>query len=235
MSQPHHLLLACFKVSAPCSFHGQERKAWRTLFEGGTGTQAVLPTAPNRAAGHGEEQAWEDTPGATPEQQAVQQRWRPEGQIPLSGPSPSVPTAEAAAAQDHSLEIKYGKSCGSRASVLSYVVKFHQSSFPLQCYLDLQCPSEHSECRTAELLQEQEGRRSRALHHLLLYHDDGYCENWEAMQGFFCGAIWKHLKTPLCVLIAGLLYSSNAFKHQHPATHGDCVNIILSIVLSASF
>lgn len=72
MSQPHHLLLACFKVSAPCSFHGQERKAWRTLFEGGTGTQAVLPTAPNRAAGHGEEQAWEDTPGATPEQQAVQ-------------------------------------------------------------------------------------------------------------------------------------------------------------------
>lgn len=108
---------------------------------------------------------------------AAVQCWGPGGQIPLSGPSPSVPTAEAAAAQEHSLEIKYGKSCGSRASVLSYVVKFHQSSFPLQCYLDLQCPSEHSECRTAELLQEQEGRRSRALHQLLLYHDDGYCEN----------------------------------------------------------
>lgn len=39
---------------------------------------------------------------------------------------------------------------------------------------------------------------------------------------FFCGAIWKHLKTLLYVLIAGLLYSNNAFKHQYSATHGDC-------------
>lgn len=34
--------------------------------------QTVLPTAPNRAAGRGEEQAWEGNPGATSEQQAVQ-------------------------------------------------------------------------------------------------------------------------------------------------------------------
>lgn len=100
------------------------------------------------------------------------------GRSPSQVPHPQCPLqTEATAAQEHSLETKYGKSCGSRASVLSYVGKFHQSSFPLQCYLDLQCPSEHSECRTAKLLQEQEGRWSRALHQLLLYHDDGCSEN----------------------------------------------------------
>lgn len=230
MSQLHHLLLACFKVSAPWSFHGQERKAllknliWRRHWN--PSSLAYSPKQgswPRRGAG------MRRHPRGYPRATGCAARWLQSSAGGLGGRSPSqVPhpqcplQTEATAAQEHSLETKYGKSCGSRASVLSYVGKFHQSSFPLQCYLDLQCPSEHSECRTAKLLQEQEGRWSRALHQLLLYHDDGCSENWEEMQGFFCGAIWKHLKVPVCVLIAGLLYSSNAFKHQYPATHGDC-------------
>lgn len=90
-------------------------------------------------------------------------------------------------------------------------------STKLFCFLMqvLQCPSEHSKCRAAQLLQEQEGMWSKALPQLLMCHGDGDCENWEEMQGICCSAIWKHLKTPLCVLVAGPLYSNNTSKHQY--------------------
>lgn len=75
---------------------------------------------------------------------------------------------------------------------------------------------------------------SRALHQLLTCRGDGDCENWEETQGLRCSAIYKRLKTPLRVLMLVCCIQTMLFNTSIEP-HVGIVNIILSIVLSASF
>lgn len=97
---------------------------------------------------------------------------------------------------------------------------------------DLQVKWEHSEFRTAKLFVEW-GLWSGALHHLFKYRDDGYCKNQDEMMGICCSAIWKHLKTPVRLLLVSCIQRMLLDTSIHPRMW--ITNIVLSIVLSASF
>lgn len=99
---------------------------------------------------------------------------------------------------------------------------------------DLQCSSE---MRTFRVQNSQTVCRMRSLewgiHHLFKYRDDGYCKNQDEMMGICCSAIWKHLKTPVRLLLVSCIQRMLLDTSIHPRMW--ITNIVLSIVLSASF
>lgn len=99
---------------------------------------------------------------------------------------------------------------------------------------DLQCSSE---MRTFRVQNSQTVCRMRSLewgiHHLFKYRDDGYCKNQDEMMGICCSAIWKHLKTPVRLLLVSCIQKMLLDTSIHPRMW--ITNIVLSIVLSASF
>lgn len=123
-----------------------------------------------------------------------------------------------------------GKACGSRTSILSCFGKFQQSSLPFNV-------RSSSEMRTFRVQNSQTVCRMRSLewgiHHLFKYRDDGYCKNQDEMMGICCSAIWKHLKTPVRLLLVSCIQRMLLDTSIHPRMR--ITNIVLSIVLSASF
>lgn len=143
-----------------------------------TSIACMLPQTGQLAGERGRQERTPHSPGATSKQQAVEHTGcRAVQEVWGARSRSAVPHSHRALQTDggyrrvmaftgtRPLEIGHGKACGSRA------------------------PGEHSKCRAAQLLQEQEGMWSKALQQLLMCHGDGDCENWEEMQGTRCSAI----------------------------------------------
>ena len=51
---------------------------------------------------------------------------------------------------------------------------------------------------------------------VIKYRDDGYCKNQDEMMGICCSAIWKHLKTPVRLLLVSCIQKMLLDTSIHP-------------------